>query len=143
MAGGSKYETEILRELEDMPVGAHSRILKLIHLLKEEFFPPEGIDHELFYLQHYTNGRVAVTFEKALLLELTKGEDLYFVRNDELNLFGSGETKQKAVDDFIEFLLADYRFYKDSDPTELTLKAKELLDTYDEEVFMVLQTSLR
>lgn len=136
MAGRSKYEAKILKELKDMPVGAQSRILKLVHLLKEEFFSPEGIDHELFYLQHYTNGRVAVTFKKPLLLELTKGEDLYFVRNDDLNLFGSGETEQKAVDDFIEFLLADYRFYKDSDPAELTLKAKELLDTYDEQVLI-------
>lgn len=42
MKTNSKYEEKILTELRDIPPSSLPKVLKLIHLVKEEFLAAEG-----------------------------------------------------------------------------------------------------
>jgi hypothetical protein len=59
---GAKCEEKILAELRDVPPSELPKVLRLIHLLKEEFLSAEGGPDE----QSYQEG-------KKILLDLGKG----------------------------------------------------------------------
>ena len=62
MKTDSKYEEKILAELRDVPPSELPKVLRLIHLLKEEFLTAEGGPDE----ESYQEG-------KKILLDLGKG----------------------------------------------------------------------
>jgi len=66
-----------------------------------------------------------------IVIERGMNPNTLLIGNEELNKYGVGSSKEEALKEFEDFIIADYRTLRDSSPEELTEDAKELLTLYD------------
>lgn len=66
----------------------------------------------------------------ALLVKVSYHGGYYEIEHEELALFGTGRTQAEAVEDFISFLIADFRHYALANRGDLNPGAQQLADTY-------------
>lgn len=65
-----------------------------------------------------------------LVLEIERKDKSYFVINEELELYGEGDTLIDALKDFIEILEIDIEFFTKGDWKEYDEGAKEIKRIY-------------
>jgi len=66
-----------------------------------------------------------------IVIERGMNPNTLLIGNEELNKYGVGSSKEEALKEFEDFIIADYRTLRESSPEELTEDAKELLTLYD------------
>jgi len=66
-----------------------------------------------------------------IVIERGMNPNTLLIGNEELNKYGVGFSKEEALKEFEDFIIADYRTLRESSPEELTEDAKELLTLYD------------
>ncbi len=66
-----------------------------------------------------------------MVMERGINPNVLLVGNEELNKYGIGFSKEEALKEFEDFIIADYRNLKNSSPEQLSEDAKELLSLYD------------
>ncbi len=100
--------------------------------------PAYDIDEEyrsasksVFYLLFFTSYNYRL--KKPLLMVMEQGinPNVLLVGNEKLNKYGIGFSKEEALKEFEDFIIADYRNLKNSSPEQLSEDAKELLSLYD------------
>lgn len=65
-----------------------------------------------------------------LLVSIRYCSGYYEIEHEDLGLFGCGRTQAEAVEDFVSFLMADFRQYALAREEDLDPGARELADTY-------------
>lgn len=102
---------------------------------------PDAQYHECQAVPDYTPFTVA---EAALLEVIVDGHPLaipllvrvsfcggyYEIQHEDLALFGTGKTQAEAVEDFVAFLVADFRHYALASTEDLDPASQELAATY-------------
>jgi len=85
----------------------------------------------LIHLPFFTS--YSYTLKKPLPIVIERGinPDIFLIGNEELNKYGVGLSKEEALKEFEDFIIADYRTLRESSSEELTEDAKELLVLYD------------
>ncbi len=84
-------------------------------------------DFLLHFLPHYPyeiKKPISVSIEKS------KDQTCFIIACEEFNKFGIGLTKDEAVEDFEHSVITDYLLLNESDPEELSIGAKQLLESY-------------
>ena len=69
---------------------------------------------------------------KPVMICITKGENLYFAENSNLDIVATGETVFDAINEFSELLVDFYCHYRGLDREEVTGDAKRLKALYDD-----------
>jgi len=85
----------------------------------------------LIHLLFFTSYNYTLKKPLPIVIERGINPDIFLIGNEELNKYGVGLSKEKAIKEFEDFIIADYRTLRESSPGELTEDAKELLILYD------------
>jgi len=100
--------------------------------------PAYDIDEEyrtasksLIYLPFFTSYNYTLKKPLPIIIERGINPDIFLIGNEELNKYGVGFSKEEALKEFEDFIIADYRTLKESSPGQLSEDAKELLTLYD------------
>ena len=133
-----EVQNTLNRELSlDMLASASEYSTAIAEVLEERVFPEtELITIQVAPAKYYVNelksrsGRVIFSEGFLLDIELSRENGLFFFQNDKFNIFGSGSSKEEALEDFSEFFVHDYISYKETPTEDLTQDARQLLDEY-------------
>jgi len=100
--------------------------------------PAYDIDEEyrtasksLIHLPFFTSYNYKFKKPLPIVIERGMNPNTLLIGNEELNKYGVGSSKEEALKEFEDFIIADYRTLRESSPEELTEDAKELLTLYD------------
>jgi len=100
--------------------------------------PAYDIDEEyrsaskvLFYLPFFTSYPYRLKKPLPMIMECGIDPHIFIIGNGELNKYGIGYSKEEALKNFEDFIIADYRNLKESSSEQLSEDAKELLTLYD------------
>lgn len=100
--------------------------------------PAYDIDEEyrstsksLIFLPFFTSCNYRLKKPLLIIIEQGINPDIFIIGNEELNKYGIGSSKEEALKEFEDFIIADYRTLKESPPEQLSEDAKELLTLYD------------
>ena len=85
----------------------------------------------LIHLSFFTSYSYPLKKPLPIVIERGINPDIFLIGNQELNKYGVGLSKEEALKEFEDFIIADYRTLRESSPEELTEDAKELLVLYD------------
>ncbi|MEA1991059.1 MAG: hypothetical protein U9N58_02540 [Thermodesulfobacteriota bacterium] len=66
------------------------------------------------------------------MVKVTRGEILFFVENETLDIFATGETREEAIRAFNEHLIYFYNHYKNLSWDRVTGEAERLKRLYED-----------
>ncbi|GAI22547.1 unnamed protein product [marine sediment metagenome] len=99
--------------------------------------PAYDIDEEyrtasksVIFLTFFTSCDCRLRKPLPIVIEGGVNPDIILIGNEELNKYGAGPSKEEALKDFEDFVIADYRALSESSPEDLTEDARELLALY-------------
>ncbi len=85
----------------------------------------------LIFLTFFTSCDYRLRKPLPIVIERGMNPNTLLIGNEELNKYGVGFSKEEALKEFEDFIMADYKTLRGSSPKELTEDAKELLTLYD------------
>ncbi len=84
----------------------------------------------VIFLTFFTSYDYRLRKPLPIVIEVGMNPDIILIGNEELNKYGAGPSKEEALKDFEDFVIADYRALSESSPEDLTEDARELLSLY-------------
>ena len=79
------------------------------------------------------SGRDRTIYPKEpISLSIIKGDTLYFAENETLGIFATGESRDAAIEDFVEQVLYFYEYYKAMSWDKVIGEARRLKEIYSE-----------
>jgi len=80
----------------------------------------------------FSSSYATVRARKPVLVKVTRGETLFFVENETLDIFATGETREEAKRAFDEHLIYFYNHYKNLSWDRVTGEAERLKRLYED-----------
>ena len=80
----------------------------------------------------FSSSYATVHARKPVLVKVTRGETLFFVENETLDIFATGETREEAIRAFNEHLIYFYNHYKNLSWDRVTGEAERLKRLYED-----------
>ena len=71
-----------------------------------------------------------IVSSKPILIRISKGEDSFFAENDNLCVYAIGDTREEAVQDFIEQIIHQWKHYQNTPLSRMTGDAVRLKGLY-------------
>lgn len=80
----------------------------------------------------FSSSNATVRALKPVSVKVTRGETLFFVENETLDIFATGETREEAIRAFNEHLIYFYNHYKNLSWDRVTGEAERLKRLYED-----------
>lgn len=127
----SSYDDEFISALFSNPFNYVKFSDTSVNLINEEIYKPNiNFYPYKFYILPGQFRTDKIKLKKPIPVVVEKVENYFSISNYELNISDIGESKEKAIINFIEFITRDYLTYKNTPPNKLTEGAKSLLSIY-------------
>ncbi len=101
----------------------------------------EGVSHiidsqqfiqnkKAIYIYNSFQGEKKYVFKQPIAVKIYQDEDLFFAENENLNVCGTGDTIQEALEDLQSHIIHFYHYYKDIRNEQLLGDAVRLKEVY-------------
>jgi len=114
-----------IEKVTPLPVNYYSNLNLDIFEIKG-FDVSRDIANSVFSIDRIEN-RI---LNNSIFLTVRNEDNIFIVENEELNLWGDGDTLDEAIVNFEKFFIYDYKTYQKAKPTKLDDCAKELFAKY-------------
>jgi len=117
---GESYESTEDRRFQAIKVGTGE---SLTHEIGDKFKVPVFV---------FVGPDVKLRSVKPVSVSVSRGASLWFAENERLDIYVTGETANKAIDEFVQHVVDFYIHYKGLDTAEAARGARELKRLFGE-----------